>query len=395
MVRPIMTQQCVIINKKEVLMYNEIFFDDARDFYDGYACVKLGHKWGVINTQGELALEYSYDELHHISENIYAAKLNNKYGLIDRDRNIILDFQYDSLWLSDFHNGTFQAELNNKFGIIDKNNNIIFDFKYERFQLANYDENQKYIVAYLDGKCGVLDTNENIILPFEYKKHIVNKNEYFIVSKYGLWGVVDINLDVIIPIRYESLSFWSDDNFCAKTENGKWILINNNDEKICETEFDYICTIFEDENKLHPAMIDWKNGFIDKNGIIRIGLNYEEVSWFDKGLAAVCLNDKWGLIDENENLIIPFEYDSQFFSTEDELITALKDGKWGVIDYKNNIIADFIYGDGESFLLSFYKDYAIVKLDNKYGYIDKKGQRLKFDKTICLYQNRTQNQRGL
>ena len=32
--------------------------------------------------------------------------------------------QYESLWVSDFHNGTFQAELNGKLGIIDKNNKM-------------------------------------------------------------------------------------------------------------------------------------------------------------------------------------------------------------------------------------------------------------------------------
>lgn len=377
-------------------MYNGIIFDEVGNFYDGYACVKLGSKWGIVNDKCEWVLECPYEDLHYVDKNIYAANFNGKYGLIDIDGNVILDFLYEdisSFWLG---NGLFYAQLNNKCGIIDKNNNIIFDFKYEQFQPAGYDDNPKYIVAYLNDKCGILDINENIVLPLEYKKYIFNKKEYFIVSKYGLWGVVDINNSVIIPIRYESLSFWSDDNFCAQTEKGKWILININDEKICETEFDYIDSVFEDGKKLRRAMINWKNGFIDGFGTVKIGLNYEEVSWFNEGLAAVCLNNKWGLIDENENLIIPFEYDSQFFSLEDDLITAFKDGKWGIIDYDNNIITDFIYGDSGSCLLSFCNGYAVVKLGDKYGYIDKKGQRLNFDENyLSLPQSYSKSKRSL
>lgn len=364
-------------------MYNGIIFDNAKDFHDNLACVEINGKWGIVNTNSEIVLDFIYEDLCYQDENTCTAKLNGKYGLIDLNNNVIMDFQYDSLRLSDFRNGYFQAELNNKFGIIDKNNNIIFDFKYENFQPLIFERDSRYIVAYLGDKCGVLDVNKNIILPFEYKKYIINKNDEFIVSKYGLWGVVDIHNNVIIPIQYKSLYFWCEDNFCAENEDGKWILINKNDKKICETEFDYIDSSLEDKNKLFRAMIDWKNGFIDKSGTIKIDLNYEEVSWFDGGLAAVCLNDKWGLIDENENLIIPFEYDSQFFMLDDELISAEKDGKWGIIDYDNNVIIDFIY-ENQYCPLEFNCGYSIVKINDKYGYIDKKGQRLKFDKDYLL-----------
>lgn len=373
-------------------MNNEIIFDNAKDFINNLACVEINGKWGIINTKGDLVLDFIYEDLNgQQGENTYTAKLNGKYGLIDLDQNVIIDFQYDSLWVSQFNNGTFQAELNNKHGIIDKNNNIILDFKYENFQPLGFKQDEKYIVAYLNDKCGILDINENIVIPFEYNNYFVLENNLLIANQGGLWGVIDLSNNPIIPCRYKHMNFWPEDNFCVETQYEKWILINKNEEKICRKEFDYIIDFYEG-NKLFPAMIDHKWGFIDKAGVVKIGLSYEEAAAFTDGLAPICLNDKYGMIDENENVIIPLEYDSPYFVTGEAWVSAEKDDKWGVIDYDNNIIADFIY---ENYILDFSYDFAVVKINDKYGYINKKGQRLKLSKTIYSHLYDTQNQRGL
>lgn len=373
-------------------MYNGLIFDNAKDFINDLACVEINGKWGIINTKGELVVDFVYEDLNcQQGEQTYTAKLNGKYGLIDLNQNVIIDFQYDSLWVSDFHNGTFQAELNGKFGIIDKNNKIIFDFKYENFQALDCKQDSKYIIAYIDGKCGVLDTDENIVIPFEYDKYFIFKNNLLITNKNGLWGVIELNNNIIIPFKYKHMSFWPENNFCVETRSEKWLLIDKNEEKICSTEFDYIID-FSERNKLFPAMIDNKWGFIDKTGSIKIKLEYEEAAAFSDGLASICLNDKYGMIDENENVIILLEYDSPYFVTGEGWVSAEKDDKWGVIDYDNNIIADFIY---ENYILDFSCDLAVVKIKDKYGYINKKGERLKLVKTIYSHLYYTQNQRDL
>lgn len=93
---------------------------------------------------------------------------------------------------------------------------------------------------------------------------------------------------------------------------------------------------------------------------------YDGIGRFHKGYATADKNQKWGLVDERYQLIIPMEYDFlDEFSDKNEFI-AQKNEKWGVIDLSNTTIIPFIYEDFVS------KDTIIsAKKDQKWGVIDK------------------------
>ena len=81
--------------------------------------------------------------------------------------------------------------------------------------------------------------------------------------------------------------------------------------------------------------VEGKAGFIDKKGNIVIQTQFEDVSNFHEGLAAVKKNNKWGFINkEGKIIIIPqFEYVSSF----DNGIAAFYNGKqWGFINKNGN-----------------------------------------------------------
>ena len=62
-------------------------------------------------------------------------------------------------------------------------------------------------------------------------------------------------------------------------------------------------------NGLAYVRLDDKYGFINREGEIVIPLEYEYAHDFIEGLAAVRLNGKWGFIDTVGNRVIPFKYD--------------------------------------------------------------------------------------
>ncbi len=47
-----------------------------------------------------------------------------------------------------------------------------------------------------------------------------------------------------------------------------------------------------------------KWGFIDQQGALAIGLQFDDVSSFSEGLAGVKEGDKWGFIDKQGALVI-------------------------------------------------------------------------------------------
>ncbi|MDY2943877.1 MAG: WG repeat-containing protein [Paludibacteraceae bacterium] len=62
-------------------------------------------------------------------------------------------------------------------------------------------------------------------------------------------------------------------------------------------------------------------------------------------LIGVKRNNRWGWIDSENNIILPFVFDSGFVICYDGIIILQKDGKWGGI-YRNDLTTafDFRYG---------------------------------------------------
>jgi len=78
--------------------------------------------------------------------------------------------------------------------------------------------------------------------------------------------------------------------------------------------------------------------FIDKNGTTKIKGSYSDVSAFAQNRAAVCVNDKWGLIDKSGKIILAPVYDHE--------IRPFREGLAAVAVPKDNRI-DYLNADGE------------------------------------------------
>src|SRR5690606_8155405 len=65
----------------------ELKYENADDFYNGLAQVKLNGKWGVIDRDEKVVIPFRYDHMHSFNE-IYKGlawvEINKKEGLIDR-----------------------------------------------------------------------------------------------------------------------------------------------------------------------------------------------------------------------------------------------------------------------------------------------------------------------
>ena len=85
-----------------------------------------------------------------------------------------------------------------------------------------------------------------------------------------------------------------------------------------------------------------KWGYVDVNGIVIIPYSYDFADDFIDGYAAVCQHNKWGFIDASGKEVIPFEYDFAW-SFINGLAPVFKDGLWGFIDERNNVKIPFKY----------------------------------------------------
>lgn len=70
-------------------------------------------------------------------------------------------------------------------------------------------------------------------------------------------------------------------------------------------------------------------------------------------------NNKYGFIDINKNIVIPFEYDN-VSKCINELVWCQKNNQWNLLNYKNELLLNNQYNN----LISFNGNYSIVEDNN-------------------------------
>lgn len=156
------------------------------------------------------------------------------------------------------------------------------------------------------------------------------------------------------------------------------IISQENFKYLTNFQFDYINSYSDGMTSVRIG--DWGNGkygFVDKTGQLVIDCQYDNVSNFSEGLAAVKKNDLYGFINKSGNVVIDFKY--SFASGFSEGLAVVGDGsKYGYIDKSGNLVIDYKFNSARI----FSEGLAVVGNGNKYGYIDKTGKLVidyKFD----------------
>ena len=65
---------------KEIITFK---YDEAKEFYNGFAAVKSGDKWGYIDKTGKQVVPFIYEGADYFSKNLAAVKKDGKWGFIN------------------------------------------------------------------------------------------------------------------------------------------------------------------------------------------------------------------------------------------------------------------------------------------------------------------------
>lgn len=148
-----------------------------------------------IYTLPELINElYGYGEITNNEYEIVAMSNNDKYGIINSNGDILVDFIYDNI-LS-YKNGLFIAQINGKYGIIDKNNKTILKFEYDTMSYAG-----NYIIVTKNDKLGVLNNKYKTLVNFTIK--IDTSIEFYNIygnNIHGMYSAISENNSLLLMI---------------------------------------------------------------------------------------------------------------------------------------------------------------------------------------------------
>ena len=263
--------------------------------------------------------------LNNISEDVYEKnaliyKKNDKYGLLSITGNVILEAKYDEIYSLGYKENELIVKENNKYMIYDtKGKNLIKDvfdsIESDEFYTEE-DEYRKsgYIVSKItsDGfRYGYYDYEYNKVLDLEYNQisrilDVKNKNNiYLIASLNGQFGVF-INNTKVIDTQYQSINYDSELEVFIVERTGKYGAFNENGTEIIKPEFNSLIV----QGVFLYAQNDTEQKVYNKNGkevnipFTTIIESTETSQYYIK-----IENNKYGIINDKNELIINCEYD--------------------------------------------------------------------------------------
>jgi hypothetical protein len=293
-------------------------------------------------------------------EPIQNIRYNAKYEIYSN-----IDDQYD------FYCDKYSRDKYNNMGIVDKSGNVILPHIFGK----NYSySNKTQIILYINSNYGLFNLAERQwTIPMEYEELSDLNNNLYAAKKSGRWGVIDNNNNVIVPFEWYQISNVSNLENYVMVSKGNYSNRLSGVYSLAEKKMVLPC-IYSDLRKL-----DRFNYFLVTNGSKRnlVDINNTPLFkvWYDeiyspssgRNYFIVKTNNRFGVVDDNEKVIIPIEYleFAQYPFSDGSYLAKNKDGKYGFILIDGRITMPFQYDN----LTKNYYDNVLSVQNGKCGLV--------------------------
>lgn len=265
------------------------------DSKNGYLVKNSDSKYGVIKSDGVVALECKYEAIDNvIDNNKYIVKENNSWKVLAEDGTVYLDGKVDNAY--GMNNENVIVKQNGKYGVLNIKTDLKIPFEYD--DLA-YLCDDKY-AAKKDGKFGIINTNNEVVAEYKYEAISMGKLGEYIKAKTSDNNYDYMTKDLAVKFSAGDESVVND---FIMIKNGNDIKYYNN--KLEEKSNKDVYT----SNTLFIIKENGKCGFVDKDGKIVVEAKYDDAREQNaSGFSAIKKDGKWGSIDQYGNVVIEPEY---------------------------------------------------------------------------------------
>lgn len=345
-------------------------FRSAYGFSDGRALVQLEDaSWAYIDRTGVPVITEARDS----DGNAYPLKSSVKFREGIAAVNLMTGNDYDMIYIDLDGNILFSAESLPKVTGVGYGSTYFFGFASNftngKAVAARRVNNSTDKLMDCEDAPVIIDTSGNILAEIS-KEYYADENGFdpnmMVKIKPGgpfhgedLYGLCDENGNVAVPCIYPYLQYCENGWYLAQDQNGRF-------------------------------------GYIDKNGNVMIGFEFEDAEKFSSGLAPVLIDGLWGFISEDGDVVIEPTYliASMITINSDPYVGGctfwdgvgnVKDGdRWILIDTEGNVIADdpgisgyyycgnglIAYTDAESGLLGYMTTDGKIAIEAKFSSAD-------------------------
>ncbi len=257
----------------------------------------------------------------------------------------------------------YLVKVNDKWGYINRKGEMVIEPIYENCCYQRYEDSCCSRIIWPDalgivkqgGKYGAINVNGNLKLECNYDFLDQYHNSLIIAKSGGNYGILSENGDTIFPFIFDN-QFISCNNKTGQGQiNKKYYLLDFKNKTKKETNFDKISYFVEG---LAAVKKGENLGYINQKGELVIDAEYQTVWPYNKGLAAVKQNYQWGFIDTTGKFVIEPQFDETegFDLFSGKYAIVVKNKKYGIINREGNYLInpkyDYLYFENENVLLA-------------------------------------------
>lgn len=332
-----------------------------------------GYRYGYINYRGRVILKTEYTELERVIEiadekEIYLIAFKDGQAGLVKNKKVILNYEYEDIQYSSL-NDVFVVQRNSKQGVVSKDGTTIVNTEYDSIIFGGmYINAKKGDNLYLFDLNGASVENKDIVS----KTQTDNPNYFIAIDKNDIYTIVDSEDNVLVDNNYSYIEYLPGDYFIV-ARDGKNGVIDISGKSVIDLAYTSIFKLNDTEllqaEKIETKTIDLYSSTMNKivsmdNATITTGNNYimlasdTDFAYYDfsgnkldskdvfpnNQLFAKKINDKWGFVDKEGNVVIENQYEMVTDFNEYGFAGIKLDGKWGVIEQANHqIIQEPIY----------------------------------------------------
>ncbi len=346
-------------------------------------------KYGIINIKGDIIIPVSYNSIGYISEQKFHYNETEIYeAKSDIDRLKLECGSQNALWAKPIipQAGSMIPEaigfaFSNKpnlilNGIADLAGNVII--KNDIYQRASMPCNGMALVTTKKNQIGFHDVSSNNIITNNSIRSAFsfNGNITVAIDSKNKWGFYDRQL-LQIGNTYDWISPRIGGYYLVRKDN-RMSMFNADNLEVIVSDKEYIFPLMNDL----MAFKDIDNGlwgYLDKSGNVAIEPKYVYAYSFNHGVGCVKSDRGWGMVNQELKEVIAPQWDNIVFPTTDIFNKVwVADNSistpYRCLDIRtDNYAFESAFADAWNFEFIGNTEYAVVKIDDKFGQIDSDG----------------------
>ena len=377
------------------------------------------NKWGVIDENGDVIIEPSYEEMMIIPNNktdIFLCTYDVNYdtgeystkALNSKNQEIFTEYnkveaisnhdENDTLWYED---NVLKVQKDGKWGVINYDGKVLLNTEYDSIESVQGIKNALLIEK--EGKYGVADNEGKIILDPIYTGVTNlgkdNRSGYIVKNDEGLYGIVDASKNVILENKYEEIEKVYGNDLYVVSQNGKQKIVNKDGQDVLTEGFDQITNILKTKDSGVIYTSNGKYGIMTLTGEIKIEAQYDNLVEAKANVFIATKDNKRGIIDIDNQEKVPFDYNTityneigDIYVAEDEnynshvMNNQFEVKQTGILIEINTDSGYFVLRQNDEYKYYNFKfeeknkkdiltnhTLYLDKKDNQYGYVDKDG----------------------